>query len=179
MMYALARFLRPRRCVELGVLHGFSLLCVAAALRDNGHGTIDGFDLFDDYPFRHESLVNAQAAIERCQLQGWARVQRADALDVHERFDRIDWLHVDISNDGDTYARVFEQWEARVEAVMILEGGSAARDEVEWMSAYAKRPIAPALDAIARSHRGWTFAVLAPFPSITVALRSSAIAVSP
>jgi predicted O-methyltransferase YrrM len=54
-LYALARALRPSSCVELGVYQGLSLLSVASALRDNGHGTIVGFDLFEDYPYRHES----------------------------------------------------------------------------------------------------------------------------
>ncbi|HTG42908.1 MAG TPA: hypothetical protein VK633_00125, partial [Verrucomicrobiae bacterium] len=40
LFYALARTMRLRRCVELGVLQGFSLLSVAAALRDNGTGSI-------------------------------------------------------------------------------------------------------------------------------------------
>ena len=179
LMYALARLLRPYTCVELGVLHGFSLLHVAAALRDNGGGSIDGFDLFEDYPFRHEKLANAQATIRRCRLDGWARLHRGEAFDVHRRFQRVDWLHVDMSNDGGTYARVFGQWEARVATLVILEGGSAERDGVEWMRERGKPPIVPAVDALASSHPGWRFAVLAPFPSITLALRRGALPGTP
>ena len=38
----------------VGVLQGFSLLTLASAVRDNGKGWIEGFDLFEAYPYHHE-----------------------------------------------------------------------------------------------------------------------------
>jgi Methyltransferase domain len=176
LLYALARVLKPRHCIELGVFQGYSLLAVAAALRDNGRGTIDGFDLFEDYPYRHVAQADAAGNIRARGLHERARAHRADAFSVHERHATVDWLHVDISNSGDTYRRVFAQWEPKVAQVMVFEGGGAERDQVDWMLAYRKPAIAPAVEALRRSHSGWKFAVLSPFPSITLALRSSACA---
>ncbi|MGZ5037447.1 MAG: class I SAM-dependent methyltransferase [Usitatibacter sp.] len=174
LLYALARALRPTTCVELGVLQGFSLLAVASALRDNGHGTIAGYDLFEDYPYRHETLETARGNIRACGLQDRAEAMRADAYDVHAGYASIDWLHADISNDGDTLLRLFAQWEAKVARVMIFEGGSRERDQVDWMLSHGKRPMAPVVEALRGAHPGWRFAVLAPYPSMTIALRAEA-----
>jgi hypothetical protein len=180
LFYALARVLSPQTCVELGVYQGFSLLATAAALRDNDCGTIEGFDLFDDYPYRHESMANALCNIRDSGLERRARIQAAEAMEVHERFAVVDWLHVDISNDGDIYHRIFSRWEPKVRRVILFEGGSPQRDRVQWMTQYGKAPIVPAIEEIRRAYPDWTIAVLAPFPSLTMAMRvQPAVAHSP
>lgn len=173
--YALARATRPRFCVELGVLHGFSLLAVAAALRDNGAGSIRGIDLFEDYPYRHALQTDVENHIRSCGLANWSRITRADALFAHDRHEDIDYLHVDLSNDGDTYRFAFKHWAGKVRHVILLEGGSAARDQVEWMVKYGRSPIVPAIDEIRRSYPDWTIVVLEPYPSLTVAVRTTSI----
>ena len=171
LFYALARVLRPASCVELGVYQGFSLLATAAALRDNDHGSIEGFDLFDDYEFRHESLARASRNIRANALESRARLHQADALEADARFTALDWLHVDISNNGDIFRRIFARWSPKVSRVMLLEGGSPARDRVAWMTQFNKPAIVPALEEMRGAHPEWTIAVLAPFPSLTVAIR--------
>ena len=172
LLHALARAFEPRDCIELGVYRGFSLLATAAALRDNGAGAIVGYDLFDRYPYRHDSIDSCRRNIARCGLERWASVREADAFDVAAQVQACDWLHVDVSNDGDTYRRVFAQWSGKVRRVILLEGGSAERDAVEWMRRYGKPPIVPAIAELGRAHPQWRFAVLAPYPSLTVAIRT-------
>ncbi len=174
LFYALTRVFKPSRCVELGVLQGFSLLTVAAALRDNGQGFIQGFDLFEDYPYHHEQYANVSARISNLGLQQWASIQRSDAFAVAEQFDSIDYLHVDISNNGDVYRRVFEQWAGKVTQLILFEGGSAERDQVEWMQKYQKPAITMALEDIRATYPEWSITVLNPFPSLTVAVRKPA-----
>lgn len=171
LFYALTRVLKPALCVELGVLQGLSLLTVAAALRDNGNGIIHGFDLFEDYPYRHEKYANVLERIETSGLRTWATVSQEDAFQVHELCDRVDYLHVDISNDGDTYRTIFEQWAGKVRKIILLEGGSADRDRVKWMIKYEKPPIIKALDEIRIRYASWNIFVLDPYPSLTVAVR--------
>jgi hypothetical protein len=173
LFYGLVRVLRPTVCVELGVLQGLSLLCAAAALRDNRQGRIEGFDLFESYPYHHETLAGATGRIRALGLEAWAGVCQADAREVHRRFEAVDYLHVDLSNDGDVYAWVFEQWAAKVRQVIVLEGGAAERDRVGWMVRYGKAPIVPALAAIRRRHRDWSIFVLEPYPSVTIAVRAA------
>lgn len=171
--YALTRVLRPTRCVEIGVLQGFSLLTIASALRDSGVGLIEGFDLFEKYPFRNERYSAVVERIKDLGLQPWARIHPANAFDLHLRYDEVDFLHVDISNDGETYRRIFAQWAGKVKKVMLFEGGSAERDRVEWMIKYNKPPIGTALRELRKNYPGWTISVLNAYPSITVATRDS------
>lgn len=175
LLYAIVRGLRPTRCVELGVLQGYSLLTAASALRVNGGGTIAGFDLFEGYVYRHVGYDEVLSRIESLGLAPWATATRCDAWSVGERFESVDYLHVDLSNDGDTYRRVFRQWAHKVTKVMLLEGGAPERDRVEWMTKYGKAPIGPALDEIRASYPEWRIHVLRPFPSLTVALRVGAL----
>lgn len=171
--YALARAIRPRCCVELGVLQGFSLLAVAAALRDNGTGSIRGVDLFEDYPYRHAQHADVENHIKACGLENWSKITKADAFLAHGGHNDLDYLHVDLSNDGDTYRSVFRHWAGKVRQAILMEGGSADRDQVEWMVKYGKTPIVPAIDEIRRAHPDWTIVVLEPYPSLTVAVRSA------
>lgn len=171
LLYALTRVLKPRQCVEIGIFQGFSLLNAAAALRDNGAGSITGYDLFDDYPFRHAHRPQVSQQILDSGLAAWTTLDQADVTAVHEQWDAVDYLHVDVSNHGDTYRQVFEQWAHKVSQVILLEGGSRERDNVDWMLEYRKPAIGPALDDLRRAYPEWSISVLEPFPSLTVALR--------
>ena len=171
LFYALTRLLRPTRSVELGVLQGFSLLTVASALRDNGAGGVKGFDLFEAYPYHHEPYSALVGRIKEFGLTRWASAERLDAFEVSQRFDTIDLLHVDISNHGETYQTIFQQWAKKVTTLMLFEGGSVDRDQVEWMLKYQKPSITKALEEIRSQYPNWDIVVLEPFPSLTVAMR--------
>lgn len=171
LFYALTRVLQPKRGVEIGVLHGFSLLTVAAALRDNGGGTVHGFDLFEDYPYRREHYGHVLNQIETMGLRPWAMTTQAEAKSVRQRFDEVDYLHVDISNDGDIIRQTFSEWADTVTQVMVFEGGGPERDRVPWMLKYGRAPISHALDDIRRAYPAWRIVVLRPYPSLTIALR--------
>lgn len=171
LFYALVRALTPRSSVEIGIFRGYSLLMAAAALRDNGAGAITGYDLFEDYPYRHAPRSQVAQQILDSGLADWATLQQADARVVHEQWDAVDYLHVDVSNTGDTYRQVFQHWAPRVSQVILLEGGSRERDNVDWMLQHGKPAIVPALADLRRDYPGWSISVLEPFPSLTVALK--------
>ncbi|MGI8784814.1 MAG: O-methyltransferase [Acidobacteriota bacterium] len=170
--YALTRALRPARCVEIGVLQGFSLLAVASALRDNGAGQVEGFDLFEDYAFKKEHYQATAQRLQAAGLETWARIERQDAFAVADRYSQIDLLHVDISNHGDTYRTLFAQWSDKVRQAIVFEGGSAERDQVDWMQKFSKSPIRKAIQEIRAGYPAWNICVLEPFPSVTVAVRA-------
>ena len=173
LFYGLVRHLRPQRCVELGVLQGFSLLTVGAALRANGVGRLEGFDLFEDYPYHHEPCARVTERIEQFDLGRWVTIHRMDALEAHRHVDaEVDLLHVDLSNTGDTYRAVFERWADRVRGLILLEGGGAERDRVEWMIKYRKPAMAEAITELRAHYQGWQIVVLEPYPSLTVAVRT-------
>ncbi len=170
LFYALTRALKPELCVEIGVLQGFSLLSVAAALRDNEVGIVHGFDLFEEYPYRHEKYDIVSDRIPTFGLDRWSTVERSDAFEVSNKFSEVDFLHVDISNNGDTFRQVFEQWAGKVKKAMLFEGGSESRDQVEWMIKYDKPSIVQALDEIRANYPEWDIYVIEPYPSLTIAL---------
>lgn len=174
--YALIRALDPVRAVEIGIFQGFSLLSAGAALRDNGAGRIAGYDLFAAYPYRHADREQVARQTRLSGLDEWVAIHAGDASDVHHHWDAVDYLHVDISNDGDTYRRVFDQWSHKVRQVILLEGGSSERDNVDWMRRYEKPPIATAVADLKRLYPGWSFTVLQPFPSLTIACNRTVIA---
>lgn len=176
LLYALARVLRPLTAIEIGILHGFSLLSVAAALRDNAAGHITGCDLFEAYPYRHADRNQVSRQVTALGLQSWVTLDAGDAHEIHERWDAVDYLHVDVSNTGDTYRRIFGNWSTKVRQVIVLEGGSAERDDVAWMREYRKPPIVPALHELRLAYPEWSFTVLRPFPSMTIACNRAAIA---
>lgn len=174
LLYALARVLRPTAAVEIGVYQGFSLLSLAAAIRDNGAGHVTGYDLFEAYPYRRAEQARVRQTVAAAGLEPWASLVAADAFTVHERWPSVDLLHVDISNTGDTYRRIFSQWASKVRAVIALEGGSHDRDRVAWMIDYAMPPIVPAVAELRRAYPDWSFVVLEPFPSMTIAVNRAA-----
>ncbi|MDP2321431.1 MAG: class I SAM-dependent methyltransferase [Acidobacteriota bacterium] len=176
LFYALVRALMPKSCVEIGLFRGYSLLMAAAALRDNGAGAITGYDLFEDYPYRHAQRAQVAQQIVDSGLAAWATLRQADVHAVHEHWGAVDYLHVDVSNTGETYRAVFEHWAPKVSQVILLEGGSRERDNVDWMLQYGKPAIVPALADLRRDYPEWSISVLEPFPSLTVALKTPAVA---
>jgi predicted O-methyltransferase YrrM len=169
--YALVRVLRPQRCLELGVLEGFSLLAMASALRDNGCGHVTGYDLFEDYPFRHASSEDVKTRCREAQLDPFVTLRQGSADDAFSEHLAVDVLHIDLSNDGDTYRNLFSQWAARVTRAILLEGGSLLRDRVPWMQNNNKPQIGTAIGELRSAYNDWSFSVVEPFPSITLALR--------
>lgn len=176
LFYALVRALKPASAVEIGILEGFSLLSAGAALRDNGAGRITGYDLFDGYPYRHADAGQVTRQIAQLELERWVSVETSDVADVAARWDTVDYLHVDVSNTGDTYRQVFRQWAGKVRQVILLEGGSRERDNVDWMRQYGKAAIVPTINDLRRDYPGWSFTVLEPFPSLTIAYNHDALA---
>jgi hypothetical protein len=170
--YSLVRAIRPSLCVELGVLEGYSLLATAAALRDNGIGVVHAFDLFQAYPYRHEKQENVLERIRQMELCDQTKIECADAFAVPDRFNQVDLLHVDLSNDGRTYRHIFAQWANKARTI-VLEGGSTKRDSVHWMVRYGKPAIVPAIEEICAMYPDWKLHVLEPFPSITVAVKTT------
>jgi predicted O-methyltransferase YrrM len=180
--YALVRIHKPRLVVELGTYLGYSGLHMAAGLRDNApvESALYLVDLWDDYPYRHCSIANTKSHFTRNGLLGMPRCPvhfvNGDAAAALEHFSdgTVDLLHIDISNDGAKMAEVVPLWERKLShspnALMILEGGSSARDRVDWMMKYDKPPIRPLLEGSWVSERFSTF-TFEPFPSLTLLRR--------
>ena len=168
LFYALVKLLSPNKICEIGVLQGFSLLSMASALKKNNQGEIFGYDLFDDYEFKNERMINVQYRIDKAGFSEFANIKKQDAFLVSSEVEETDILHVDISNNGNTVEQLFLQWKDRVNKLMIFEGGGHARDEINWMVKFQKPPISPVLSQLSNQFQNWQFVTLDVYPSITL-----------
>jgi len=171
LLYSLVRSLMPERCVELGVLEGFSLMTMGLALKENQKGSIHGYDLFEQYPYRHARFADVAALAGELQLSGYVSVFQKDAMSAVRNYDAVDLLHVDISNNGSTYRDVFKMWADSVGTAIILEGGGPERDSIDWMIKYNKPSIVQALAHIKEHYTSWKVITLNAYPSMTIALK--------
>jgi hypothetical protein len=171
LFYALVRLFRPQRCLELGVLEGFSLLATASALQDNGSGHVTAYDLFEDYPFRHASFEEVCLRCQTARLDPYITLCKGSETHAFANHSEVDILHIDLSNDGDIFRKLFSVWANKVTLAILLEGGSEERDQIPWMQRYSRPSIAKALIELRAEYAEWSFAVLDPFPSMTLAFR--------
>ena len=171
LFYSIVRLLRPKKIIEIGVLQGFSLLSMAYALKNNRHGSIEGYDLFDDYEFKKDRKENVSMRIQQSKLEGRAEVIQCDAFKVIEKVCEAEILHIDISNNGVIVEKMFSLWGEKVSDLIVFEGGDPDRDNINWMREYDKVPMVPVFEKLEQLHDDWEFITLSIYPSITVCLK--------
>lgn len=163
---------KPINVVELGVLNGYSTFHIAAALQRNGRGEIKAYDLFEDYPFRHAKF---QDVVEFFKPYANVEIRRADAYMVAETYPdhSVDLLHIDISNNGDTVKKMMEQWDRKMVhgGVILFEGGSEERDNIEWMVKYGFPKMKPEIETNPIIQEKYVYATYLKYPSLTMLLK--------
>lgn len=173
--------LKPTSFVELGVLDGYSTLHIARGLQeiDRLYGikaVLDAYDLFGTYEFKHGDQAEVQAMLEREGVAQYVKLIQGDAYEAYQHYDdgRVEFLHVDISNTGETVRRIMEQWHSKIcgRGVILFEGGSEERDQVEWMTKYGKEPIKPELDRNPFIKERYMRGTYFPFPSMTMLFKA-------
>ncbi len=147
----------PRRIVEIGILDGFSLDCFCSAAPG---ATVEAYDIFEDFDGNHPDRAALEA---RFGGRAGLSINWGDFYKLHESLGEADLIHIDIANDGDVFKFALEHYLPKVRAggVLLLEGGSVARDGVAWMKEYDKLPIAPVV-----AEHG--LSVIGEHPSVTV-----------
>lgn len=153
--------MNPSRIVEFGILEGYSLDCFVSNTQDC---LIDGNDLFDEFPY---NAANYEFVVEKYKNYSNLNIYKRDfynSVDVYED-NSIDILHIDIANNGDTFEFAIKNYLPKVRGIMIMEGGSKERDNIDWMIKYNKSKIQPVLKKYENDVR---ITVLEDFPSITL-----------
>ena len=170
----------PSLVVECGVLDGYSTFNIAWALRHNKinrgiESTFVAYDIWENYEYNHGDFREVATMLrENGLLNHFVNLHYGKAFDVHSNFqDRsIDFLHMDISNDGSVLKKTLIYWGPKISqgGIIAFEGGSAERDNVEWMKKYDKKPIIPELEKLLDASKipDWSFQVLNEFPSLTL-----------
>lgn len=165
---ALIAIHKPKVIVETGVLDGFSLLAMAEA--SDPRSDIFAYDLFEDYEFKHGQQKEVQ---ERLDMRSCKNVKlvKQDAIEAAKNHEdnSVDFLHIDISNDGDVLEKMFDVWTSKIKVngIIVFEGGSGERDYVEWMQIHKKRSVRQFKRTNLFDSR-FEYVTLTPFPSLTI-----------
>jgi len=171
---------RPTTLVELGVLDGFSTLAIAEAVKEMNFlyqmtSKLDAYDLFEDYSFKHGSKEEVEKLATEKGLNDYVNVLKGDAYKVHELYpdDSVQFLHVDISNDGDVLRNILTIWEPKLiqRAIVLFEGGSDERDNIEWMVKYNKPSIKKEMETNKFINDNYIYGTYWAYPSLTVFLK--------
>lgn len=157
---AVSLMIRPETIVEIGILDGFSLTNLT---KNAPNSKVLVYDLFDDFNGNSANLDNIKPKFPL------ATIRKGDFYKVSSELDdsSIDILHIDIGNDGDVYEFALTNYINKLtpKGVMLLEGGSKKRDEVEWMLRYNKKRIQP---LIKKFKNKFKILNIGEFPSLTI-----------
>lgn len=170
LFYSLIRVYRPRKVVELGTEAGYSAYHIARGLKDNGQGSLDCYDLWEEFDaenYRFYAVPKTTAQQNLDEFKDIIHLYQEDALGVEKKYDTIDILHIDLHNDGNILSQVIPSWIEKVTRLIIIEGGSQERDQVGWMEKFHKAPINKWLKDFSRQNPIDYFC-FEPFPSITI-----------
>jgi predicted O-methyltransferase YrrM len=160
----ITKSVNPKLIVEFGIGNGYSLLSFVK--HSDSSCKIRAFDIFDDFQYSaadHKTISDMFSEYKNVTIGKLNFYEDPKGL-----IDKsIDILHIDVANDGDTYKFAVENYLPKISehGVMILEGGSEARDNVDWMDKYNKKKIKPYLDSISGDYIIHT---INKFPSITI-----------
>ena len=153
--------LNPKLIVEIGILDGYSLKhFIQGSLKDT---IIQAYDIFDDFNGNH---ADKDKLSEEFKCHKNVSIGYGDFYKLHETLRDIDILHIDIANNGDIYEFAINNYLPKLSknGLLVLEGGSVERDNVEWMIKYDKPKIQPIIQK-------YNMKVIGTFPSITLVTR--------
>jgi predicted O-methyltransferase YrrM len=135
----------PQKIVEIGILDGYSL----KALADNVSSScqIDAYDIFEEF---NGNGANKERLTQTFRAYKNVNIQYGDFYKVIDNLcdESIDILHIDVANTGEVFEIALTNYIKKIkkDGIIILEGGSKERDEVEWMNKYDKPKITPILN---------------------------------
>lgn len=132
--------LKPDKVIDFGVLNGYSTLCIAQALRENGKGKVYAYDMFDDYEYKHSQLKTLENNISMYGLRDWVEIEKKNFFDWIKDPEDFDCLHLDISNTGAIIDMLWDKFGGS-DKTILFEGGTEERDRAGWMIVFNKIPI--------------------------------------
>lgn len=142
-LYDLVLEKKPKKIVEFGCLFGYSTVAMAMALDEIGQGTIVVYDLWEKYPHKHSTREQTLKNIELYGLLKYVELKNGDYYEWIKNPEQFDILHVDISNTGEVIELLYSGTKDQIGAgsIVIFEGGTVERDNVEWMKKYKRKNI--------------------------------------
>ena len=154
----------PETIFEFGILEGLSLTSFIE--NSNPSCKIQAYDIFEEF--------NGNAANKATLEESFAKYKNVTINygDFFKKYidivnNSIDILHIDIANNGDVLEFAIEHYLPKLSenGILIFEGGSLDRDNVEWMLKYNKSKIQPVLEKYSNTYNIKTIGTM---PSLTI-----------
>jgi hypothetical protein len=169
---------KPKCCVEVGVFEGFSAIVMGHTLKELRQdekgmvGKLFAYDLFELYPYTNAKYTDVKQRINRFGLNEFIELRQKDLFEAENDFgyNSIDFMHVDVSNTGETIRNVIDSWDNKIRpgGILLFEGGSPLRDEVSWMKKYNKDKISTEVNSNHTLKTKYTSLVMHPYPSMVI-----------
>lgn len=154
----------PKKIVECGILEGYSL--DKFILNSDTDTQIDAYDIFDKF---HGNHAIKDKIIKQFSPHKNVNIEYGDFYSVYKNHNdkSIDILHIDIANNGDVCEFMFQNYLDKVKdnGIVLMEGGSEERDNIEWMIKYNKSKIKPVLEKYSENY---DIKIIGKIPSITI-----------
>ena len=150
--------LNPKKIVEIGILEGFSLQRFVES--SNSNTIIHAYDIFEQFNGNH---ANKEKVVSKFKKYSNVEIKYGNFYDVYKTINNVDLIHIDIANNGDIFEYAIKNYLPKLSenGILIMEGGSEQRDQVEWMIKYNKPKIQPVV-------KKYGLKVVGTFPSITI-----------
>ena len=171
-LQSLVMVTEPVCCIECGILEGYSTIILGHALKKAGKGHLFAYDIFEDYAYACADYNKITRLIKQYDLGNVITLRKKSLFDVSDDFEdnSIDFLHIDISNTGDIVRESIRLFDSKIKPgrLILFEGGSPLRDNVDWMSRYNKESLFPEIVSNRTLREGYTSIVLHAYPSMLI-----------
>jgi predicted O-methyltransferase YrrM len=152
-LYDIVMKLKPKKIIEIGVLEGYSTICMAQALKDLGDRSakVYAHDLFDEYEYRNCSMTKVWNNLNKYEVQDYVQLKLMSFDRWLNSMEDFDLMHIDISNNGDVIKKLYDrltQNKSIKTGPIFFEGGTQERDKVDWMVEYNKNGMYPLKDEL-------------------------------
>ena len=155
-------YYKPTNIIEIGILEGYSL---EQFINNTENCIIKAYDIFDEF--------NGNGAkyeiIQKFSDYENVTIDYGDFYKLHKNIDdnSQDIIHIDIANNGDVYEYAIQNYIKKLKknGILLLEGGSKERDNIEWMIKYNKQKIN---SIISKYKNNYEIITIGTIPSITI-----------
>ena len=92
-IYEIVLKYRPKIIIDFGVLHGYSSICMATAIKEIGEGRVFAYDLWEKYPYKHAVKDDVTKNIDEHKLSNFITIGQIDFYEWIENptdFDRFE-----------------------------------------------------------------------------------------
>jgi predicted O-methyltransferase YrrM len=134
---------KPKTIIEFGCLYGYSTVAIGLALKELGQGKLKCYDLWENYKYKHSTIQQTIKNVKEYGVEDYVEFIQMNYYDWLSQPEEFDMMHLDISNTGDIILQTYDVLKDKIKqgSIILFEGGSEERDNVEWMVKYNASPI--------------------------------------